>query len=185
MPPKRVSAASLTGGTGDVNPQQMTLFVVQTAADASTFVAIPNPVPRFPGNNNRAIVMEVLAVDWYNVNPFTVTATNVVTGALSTRAPSAAAFTATQLFADPATFALYQERTLFATAVGFQTSTLTEQHDDLTDGAGHGHLVATDNIVLSVASVATGITNTIYAKITYRFKEIGLAEYVGIVQSQQ
>lgn len=65
---------------------------------------------------------------------------------------------------------------------------------DLTDGAGHGVLVATDNIFLTLQTAATvvGASATITAAtgfgecaILYRFKEVGLAEYIGIVQSQQ
>lgn len=63
---------------------------------------------------------------------------------------------------------------------------------DLTDGAGHGLLVATDNIWLSHAltvncpgiAFQTG-SGQVTCEIIYRMKKITLAEYVGIVQSQQ
>lgn len=65
---------------------------------------------------------------------------------------------------------------------------------DLTDGAGHGLLVATDNIWLTCyATAATAdagenaVLNvaTVNADLIYRFKEVSLQEYIGIVQSQQ
>ena len=56
---------------------------------------------------------------------------------------------------------------------------------DLTDGAGHGVLVGTDNIYLQIVSVTTGSANTINCKILYRWKDVSTTEYVGIVQSQQ
>jgi len=56
---------------------------------------------------------------------------------------------------------------------------------DLTDGAGHGVLVATDKMFLSVVSEGTGDTNDVTCKILYRYKTVGITEYVGIVQSQQ
>lgn len=63
------------------------------------------------------------------------------------------------------------------------------EYDDLTDQAGHGLLVATDNIYLNVWMDSTGaqvITNpAVVCTLHYRLKEIGLQEYIGIVQSQQ
>lgn len=64
---------------------------------------------------------------------------------------------------------------------------------DLTDGAGHGVLVATDNVFLTLQTALSsiigtsvgGITGVAECAILYRFKEVGLAEYIGIVQSQQ
>lgn len=185
MPRKRVAVdGSLSGGTGDVNPQQMTVRVTQSAADTFTSVSLPNPVPRYPGANNRAVVLEVLRVDFYNENTFYIAGNANIFAALSTRQLPAAATGATA-FEEPSTFAFYNERTLFATAAGFTVLRDNIQTVNLTDEAGHGHLVATDNIQFACGSTSTGIVNTISAKITYRMKEIGLAEYVGIVQSQQ
>jgi hypothetical protein len=55
----------------------------------------------------------------------------------------------------------------------------------LTDQAGHGYLVATDNIYLALRTITTAQVNSFICRITYRFKEVSLAAYVGIVQSQQ
>lgn len=62
----------------------------------------------------------------------------------------------------------------------------TQQTQDLTDGAGHGVLVATDAIYLQIFT--TGVANTSETgrfRMLYRFKNVSLAEYIGIVQSQQ
>lgn len=75
----------------------------------------------------------------------------------------------------------------------FSTDNESVDVHDLTDGAGHGILVATDNIFvscsISVGSVfvtqADAATGAASCNILYRFKEIALAEYIGIVQSQQ
>lgn len=65
---------------------------------------------------------------------------------------------------------------------------------DLTDGAGHGVLVATDNIWLSILATAAtadagenAVLNVASSNcdLFYRFKEVTLQEYIGIVQSQQ
>jgi len=59
---------------------------------------------------------------------------------------------------------------------------------DLTDGAGHGLLVATDTIFIGTiqTSAAVPITGGSVAwRIMYRWKNVTLQEYIGIVQSQQ
>jgi hypothetical protein len=56
---------------------------------------------------------------------------------------------------------------------------------DLTDGAGHGVLVATDSIFIGAATTSYAGAATFYARVFYRFKEVTLQEYIGIVQSQQ
>jgi hypothetical protein len=56
--------------------------------------------------------------------------------------------------------------------------------DDLTDGAGHGFLVATDQIYAQIASTNTGAAQSCDVKIMYRWKNVGLQEYIGIVQGQ-
>ena len=58
-------------------------------------------------------------------------------------------------------------------------------HVDLTDNAGNGMLVATDRIVIYGANTSGTIAGTYVAKVLYRLKEVGIQEYVGIVQSQQ
>jgi hypothetical protein len=56
---------------------------------------------------------------------------------------------------------------------------------DLTDGMGHGYLVATDNLFLLLNTSGFAAVASVTIKILYRWKNIGLQEYVGIVQSQQ
>lgn len=57
--------------------------------------------------------------------------------------------------------------------------------DNLTDGAGHGYLVATDYIFAQVGSQNTNAAQFVDIKILYRWKNVGLQEYIGIVQGQQ
>jgi len=65
---------------------------------------------------------------------------------------------------------------------------------DLTDGAGHGILIATDNVYLSFdvlisspsgVSVSVLVGSYLQCDLIYRFKNVSLQEYIGIVQSQQ
>ena len=56
---------------------------------------------------------------------------------------------------------------------------------DITDGAGHGFLVATDQIYMQVFTNGATATATVRVKMLYRWKNVSLAEYIGIVQGQQ
>lgn len=73
----------------------------------------------------------------------------------------------------------------------FSTDNEGVDYHDLTDGAGHGVLIATDNVWLTaflngaVPDIGTTAALNVYADLLYRFKKVTLQEYVGIVQSQQ
>lgn len=96
--PKKADG-SLTGGTGDVNPQFWHLAApgVQItipsagAAGQSTTQQFPVPVPKYPTSNGMAIVMELLKIRWRNNITFNVNSVGgqiiQSTGYLSTKAP--------------------------------------------------------------------------------------------------
>ena len=56
---------------------------------------------------------------------------------------------------------------------------------DMTDGMGHGVLVATDNLFLQASSANLDAAGVGRIRILYRWKNVSIIEYVGIVQSQQ
>jgi hypothetical protein len=68
-----------------------------------------------------------------------------------------------------------------ASAINFDAYFL----DELTDGAGHGLLLATDTIYLAMYSANKVTADNYVVKLAYRWKEVSLVEYIGIVQSQQ
>ena len=77
--PKKADG-SLTGGTGDVNPQcwhlaapgvQITIRSAGAAGQGSTQQG-PVPVPKYPTANGMAIVMELLKSRWRNSITFNV-----------------------------------------------------------------------------------------------------------------
>lgn len=176
---------SLTGGSGDVNPQFMNLSATQTAADAFTQVTFPIPIQRLQ-NSGRAQVMEILKVFCESA-----ALTTVAAGAINHRISvqmTTKSFAAEVLLSEPTCFFRYQKDNINAfTATG--TGGLYQEFEpniqDFTDGAGHGILVASDNIFLGIASLATGAANNVQVKILYRWKDVSIQEYVGIVQSQQ
>ena len=189
MSRKRVATSDqLTGGTKDVNPQTMSGFLVLSAANTTTSAAQGTPIVRVgPQTGNDAIIMEILKI-WADMpiqdleNAAVTTRSCIL--ALTTYDPSTAAVS----FADPRCLAMFRHEIRNAfTAAG--TGILDIQEDpremDLTDGAGHGMLVATDNIYLQGQSAGFTAAVRFNWKILYRFKRVSLVEYIGIVQSQQ
>lgn len=167
---------SLTGGSGDVNPQWMHLNASQSAADTTTTTAFPIPIQRLQ-NAGRAQVMEILKVMWGL--PVAVEADNNLSVVLSTSSfgTTTASFSNTRII-DIIT------RQIAITTSGQVVEYPVVIHD-LTDGAGHGILIGTDNLYLQISSASTGGAVAAACKILYRWKDVSTTEYVGIVQGQQ
>jgi len=185
---KRRRTESLTGGTGDVNPQYMHGHVTMATTDTPHTMSFAVPIVRLP-QGGRVTIVEVLKIFWQPA-PW------MLNTALQVRQIQYIAFS-TVSFGN-ALRAEFNEANVFAymkiehegafTALGSMGaySHPTPLVYDLTDGAGHGFLLATDRIFVQADSdVMTPNINTNDFKILYRFKTVGLQEYVGIVQSQQ
>jgi len=181
--PKR-SRDQLTGGSGDVNPQYFIFTVTQTGADANTKQAQQLPIPRLPTREGKNLVMEVLEVEYFLGTPTTPAAGNTATfvAAVSTN-PNLLA-TGLQIAQDPRTQSFWANAVSTITAEGVIDQEV-QHEDDLTDRAGHGVLIATDQLYFQVASTNTAQPNTVVFRLLYRMKEVSLVEYIGIVQSQQ
>ena len=168
----------LTGGTGDLNPQWITAVATQIANDVSAQTEIALPIPRFAAKTGRAIVLEVLAVDFIYADFGAAPAANsFVLATLSTNAVDADITSAS-------VFAINLLDSVFTSAVGLQITNMVTRVT-LNDGAGHGLLLGTDSVFLNVISLGTLQANSFVSKILYRFKEVSLTEYIGIVQGQQ
>lgn len=179
------SKDTLTGGTRDVNPQWMGITLTQTGNDVTTIGELVLPVAKLADPTNPTII-EVLKV-LYDFTALVVPPaafTNIlIRASLSTSNPGVAAAVELE---NPRAFSWVQRETAAAfTAAGSLYDSRTDPiTQDLTDGSGHGILVATDSIFLQIASASTGATNTVRVKILYRYKKVSIVEYVGIVQSQ-
>lgn len=176
MPKRSYAATGLTGGTGDVNPQYLSGFGGQSANDTETTTTISIPIQRLP-SSGRAQVMEVLKVIVRMPTPLETDSNVGCAFSTSSKGTTAAAWSDSQVFAQ------FDSVSRVTTSGQFINERFQER--DLTDGAGHGYLIGTDNIYLQVYSSATSTTNTVSFKILYRWKNVGITEYVGIVQSQQ
>lgn len=180
---------SVTGGTGDVKPQILTISSGQaTAADDYVTDRLPLPVPRFGTMKSKATILEFLWVDWYidirDIGDTTsISWAFLSTTALRTDDETSTLATLNEDVLDPRTFALALLNR------NFTTSGLSQFympfHIDLTDNNGNGILVATDSIVITHGNVNGTLAGSAIAKIGYRLVNVGITEYVGIVQSQQ
>lgn len=219
---KRARADRLTGGTNDVNPQyfkqdlnQSPNVTVAPGGNATAFrVVRPNlPVNRInQSSSSTATIIEVLKVKWsYAYTVTTPPATADVPYEINIRG-----FLSTSDLAPGGSFAgdpskgtvidWFQARESFSPwfvapgGITFSPRIQTGQEQpmwhDLTDGDGHGVLIATDRINVGFAldfdnEATAGQGNTVFEswsglfEMLYRYKTVTLAEFIGIVQSQE
>lgn len=181
---KRRRRDTLTGGTNDVNPQFMNLSVTQSAADTFTQTTTQIPIQRL-ATMGRAQVMEVLKIYFQCTDISAATAPNVLKAIIIQLTTKS--FAAAVNLNEPTCFGFYNKaiaNAFTAAGTGILSSEVEPYVMDLTDGAGHGFLVASDNIYLGCFSSNTGNANAVQIKILYRWKDVSVQEYVGIVQSQ-
>lgn len=186
---RRTTGGSVTGGTGDVKPQILTLESgIAAAGDDYVTQEVALPVPRFGNVRNRSTVFEFLKVDWYlglgdSDNQM------VIAGYLSTVQTRVNAETSTILtlqadVLNNRVFAFAMMNRAISTNGG-QVNTWPISID-LTDNNGNGILVATDKIHVTMGGVDnTAALGSAICKVYYRLVNVGVTEYVGIVQSQQ
>lgn len=187
----RTTKSQLTGGSGDVNPQYMVSSIEVKGLNG--IVGTPLPIPRLQQQNGKQLVMEFLQIDFCFSSPIPATITSTaldIVMAITTN-PNQQPLQS-RLFQDPRVIALSSKMLFWAISPTAPTDYLVPfglnriDSVDLTDNAGHGILVATDTIYFTaILANAFPATIELDARIMYRFKEVGLAEYVGIVQSQQ
>lgn len=181
------SSRQLTGGTGDVSPQILTSPVLNlTAANAFTETRVDLPVNRFPESNGKVVIIEVLKV-WFFMSEAD---SNPIAGGNLTLAAariSTASNTAAIALSDSRTFASQEKnyRGAFTAGGSYYAVSIEPQEINLTDGAGHGVLIATDAIWFGFITTNFTAAGSAFFKMLYRFKRVGLQEYIGILQQQQ
>jgi len=184
MPKRARSGDQLTGGTGDVNPQWLNVRSAAVISTTFSTTTVPTPINKFPEGSGRVVIMEILKVFFLPGILATTTTNNNFQMYLTTK--NFASTTPTNGFGDGSVIAGFW----YSTGLGAQGSNDFQEPFvvDLTDGSGHGMLVATDNLYLGQIQSAAGepfAAGTTTCKILYRFKKVSLQEYIGIVQSQQ
>ena len=189
MSKRKMSARdkSLTGGTGDVKPQILSVGGVNSAVNLTRQISFANPVPRIGSTPNRATIMEILKV-WFFGDSVSDQAYEEW-AYLSTRGVLADGTASTTL--QGAMIAIQDQGVIAGMTTNYQIITsgavagVNPVQIDLTDGAGNGVLIATDNLVFEFGTANAAGTARFLAKILYRLYDASIMEYVGIVQSQQ
>jgi len=180
---------SRTGGSGDVKPQLMTVSSgSSTAPDDYVTALISLPVPRFGAQKNKATIFELLSVDWYvNIGDMLDSLAtswawlSTIQGRVNAEVSNLA--TLNEDIGNARNFALVVRSRAFVTS-GMQTFHMPV-HVDLTDNNGNGILIATDRIQVTTGNFGGTTGGESIAKILYRLVNVGVQEYVGIIQSQQ
>lgn len=177
-------APELTGGTGDVNPQWFSFVVLQTGNDAETTNTVDLPIsPGQVSRGNKAVVIELLRVQFiWSLDPTQSPSIPQRWAALlGTRAP-VGALSASQSATDHIItdqFATIQAGA-GSTVLGRQASLMY----DLTDGVGHGLIIASKSVAGHISTFNTGIANRVVIRMLYRYKEVGLTEFLTMSQFQ-
>lgn len=186
MTKRRRTNTSLTGGTGDINPQLWSGIAKMSVVNQPATSGFITPISRLPKSGNRVTVMEILKIYVW------MAPTNIVAAGetyqnihinFGTKDRGIAASTADE----PSIFAYLRKNYLGAFTAGgsYGKSDSMPLCVDLTDGIGHGILLATDYLYVQADTHNYGAIQSIPFKILYRFKNVSLTEYIGIVQSQQ
>lgn len=192
----KAQAQVLTGGTGDVNPEYFNMDTVVTQTDsapvtaAGTNQSFQTPIPQSSMMlAGRSMVMELLKAD------FDVYGT---TGSIDPPRRAAVTFkagasTGSDLFSSkPHVLCAvsWTGRQYTGGQTGAGTAYASKLSVDLTDQAGHGIIYCGQKIfvcqeydTLSGTNTTPGVHN-VRCRVLYRWKNVGLTEYIGIVQSQ-
>lgn len=185
---RRLTNDVLTGGSKDVNPQFLAFSATVGPGLGQTTSQVNLPQSRIgAAPTNKAMVMEWLKIfvesPQVDQETFTIQVHN------SYWAISTVNFgTSLVDLGTPGVIMAGQDLNRAAFNAGGSANVhhlITPQVIDLTDGAGHGFLVATDNIFVQVDTDGFTLQATFAFRVLYRFKEVSLVEYIGIVQSQQ
>ncbi len=169
---------NLTSKDVDRFPNFLSGRITESAAATFTTTQIFTPIPRLKTSGNKATVMELLWVDM-DMN----TALNAA-GEQAVIAFSIGSVPTVILpWNDPRAFYFRREEMMLLTS-GAVLGTGTVRYD-FQSKDGYGYLLASDSFHVSVEG--TGLSTSIIGnwKMFYRFVDIPLSEFVGLVQSTQ
>jgi len=167
-------------------PQFLSGRIIQVTNDATISASFPLPINRLPTTPNTSIVVEVLKV-WIVISDFGLAGvghakkTQEVVFSTKYYGTSPVGFDAPDIFA-------YFDRIhihAFSAGGSYESHYSDLVEFDCTDNNGNGILVATDTFNIQLRSSQTAQLTDCKFKVLYRFVRVGLAEYIGIVQSQQ
>lgn len=169
------------GTRADIFPNFLTGQLVQTGGDTFTTVLVPTPIPRIQTvrSGTKATVMELLWAEILFPSIDLTAATSNVTAFFSIGTPP----TNVLAFNNPRLFVEVRRDAHFTTSGAFVTQQPFIYNMQSMDG--HGYLLAAESFHVSVFSANTNIANPIQWRLFYRFIDIPLSEFIGLVQSTQ
>jgi len=172
----------LTGGSGDVNPQYIQCVMDPATPGNPEEWQIMTPYSRMARTGQHVTIMEVLSVTWEIPQvpvPIGAVSDLLLNMYVATRPGTNGEVMAPGVIDSMKLQVQHPTTVLNGASVWFQR---TIEHN-LSDSAGHGILVGTDAIWLgSSGTAAWHIRGGV--KIMYRFKTVGLQDYIGIVTAQ-
>lgn len=166
----------------DKAPNYFTISSLQTGNDTTTVTTVNLPNASIPTQGSVTII-ELIKINLSQMTAWTtIDVGDGWTVGLDTSTPTTTSTTTACAHPSCLWFYTVKPGSTMTSAVGggFFESKLF----DLTDGDGHGLLVATDVLNFFNMSTATGIANQWVAKVWYKWRRVTIEEYVGIVQSQ-
>ena len=168
----------MAGRRKDIFPQFMSFSVAQAADNVYRDDRIQLPVARTPGAA-KITVIEVLSVSVDFEAPQALAADGQNFQAfLSFRSNGAVK----PQFSDPNLWFQYRTEFQVVTSGGVTVQLpWTFRYDT---GGGRGFLIATDSIFAGTQNLTGAATTRAHFKVLYRFVQVGLQEYIGIVQQQ-
>lgn len=179
MSSKRV----LTGGTGDVNPQYLMIHLLQTAANTYTEVEYPIPVRRMAMPKGRCQIIEILKV-LVGFAPGDFGSATVAPHDYIYESQITTRSFASMVFLNDPNVIHYHKKiySMGASADAYWEDPIT---CDLTDGAAHGLIVASQSLYFGVNTAGQAAAINADCRILYRFKNVGLGEFVGLAIQNQ
>jgi len=163
----------------DKFPNFMSGQITLSAANTFTTQQVFTPIPRLKTSGNKATVMELLWIDLQWDGTDLIDVGDVVSGSMNTGVPP----TATTDLSDPRTLVVSRWE-MGLTTSGASLFKQPERHE-MQSLDGYGTLLASDSFHVAATSVTQAAAVILNWRIYYRFVEITVAEFVGLVQSTQ
>lgn len=169
-------------GRVDVFPNFLTGTIQQTGDDDFTTVLVNTPIPRIQTSRGgqRATVMELLWVElmFPQIDMKAAPAVSYIFQMVIGTVPVGII-----TFNNPRVIMMKR----LDTHTVVEGGAITEQPlvYDMQSKDGHGYLLAAESFHVSIFTVLSGVTNTAEWRMYYRFIDIPLSEFIGLVQSTQ
>jgi len=165
----------------DIFPNFLTGTLSQVVADTFITVLVPTPIPRIQTTRggNKATVMELL---WWEILLPSIELSGML-GNITTFLSIGTPPTGVLPFNNPRVVAEVRVDAHINTSGAFVT--MQPFRYEMQSMDGHGYLMAAESFHVSIFSANTAVINPVEWRLYYRFIDIPLSEFIGLVQSTQ